>query len=266
MYPYLPFGPLSVPTAAIFTIAALMLGMEIAGRYARRTGVHPDDIWNIGLVAILVGLIVARLWNVVQFWYIYRAEPLLIFSLRPSGFALGPGLVAALVAGYAYLLYKALDPVRVVAAGAVGALVAGALLNISHALTGTVVGTPTTLPWAINHFGELVHPVGLYRAAGLIIAWIAVWLVSDPGRPARTIWLALLGYSLVHLVADAFVADAVLIGQFRRSQVLALGGALLATLLLARSAHPSPESASSEQQLVQHTELPDHQSEQQDAS
>lgn len=234
MYPYLPFGPLSVPTGAILTIAAIMLGLEIAGRHARRLGIHPDYIWNTGLIAILAGLIVARLWNVVQFWYIYRAEPMLIFSLRPSGFALGPGLVAAVIAAYGYLLYKALDPVRVAAAGASGALIAGVILNISYMLTGAVVGTPTTLPWAINHFGELVHPVGLYRAVGLTITWIAVQLAVDPQRPARTIWLTLLGYGLVHLIADAFVADAVQIGPFRRSQVLGLAVALIASLLLAR--------------------------------
>ena len=40
------------------------------------------------------GVVVARLWNAAQFWYIYAEEPLLLFSLRPSGFALLPGLIA----------------------------------------------------------------------------------------------------------------------------------------------------------------------------
>ena len=56
----------------------------------RRLGLRPDDLWNTGLIALLAGFIVARVWNVFQFWYVYSAEPLLLFSLRPSGFAFWP--------------------------------------------------------------------------------------------------------------------------------------------------------------------------------
>lgn len=241
MYPYLPVGPLTVPTAPFLTIIAVLLGLEAAGRYARGLGVHPDAVWNVALIGGISGLIVARLWNVVQFWYVYQLDPLLIFSVRPSGFALWPGLITALVGGYGYLLYRALDPVRVAAALASGALLFGAVVNISHVLSGAVVGTLSTLPWAVYHFGATVHPVGVYRALGLLLAWIGVWLAGEPQRPARTVWLALLGYSLSRLVADAFVADADLLGTLRVSQLLALAGALLASLLLARtSSQPEP--------------------------
>ena len=110
MYPTLPFGPLSFPTGPILAILAIIVGLEVAGRYGRKLGLHPDDVWNTGLIAFASGLIVARLWNVFQFSHIYRAEPNLILSLRPSGFAFWPGVVAALIGGYAYLLYRRAGP------------------------------------------------------------------------------------------------------------------------------------------------------------
>src|SRR5215203_1504006 len=155
MYPTLPFGPLALPTAPILAILAVLVMLDVAGRYGRRLGVHPDDIWNVGLIALATGLIVARLWNVFQFWYIYQSEPLLIFSIRPSGYAFWPGLIAAIVGGYVYLFRRALDPVRVGAALAVG-LVAGSIVqSISGFATGTLLGTLSDLPWASAYFGEM---------------------------------------------------------------------------------------------------------------
>jgi phosphatidylglycerol:prolipoprotein diacylglycerol transferase len=146
MYPTLPFGPLALPTAPLVIMLAAMFGLEIAARYGRRLGLAADDVWNTGLLALVAGLGVARLWNVIQLWPIYRDEPALILSLRPSGFAPLPGILAALIAGYANLLRRALDPLRMVTAIAVGAVAAEILLNAGAFLTGAVVGTTSDLP------------------------------------------------------------------------------------------------------------------------
>jgi phosphatidylglycerol:prolipoprotein diacylglycerol transferase len=234
MFQSLPFGPLSIPTAPILAMLAAVLGLEAAGRFGRRFRLAPDDVWNTGLLALLAGLIVARLWNVLQFWDIYSAEPLLIVSLRPGGFALWPGVAAALVAAYANLLRRALSPVKMAAAYTVGLLAAASVLNVSAFLTGAVVGLPTGLPWAANYFGQMVHPVGLYRALGMILVLAWVWLTADGAQPGRTVLKAVFGFSLVHLAADAFVSEPAVLGNLRRSQLVALATALLSALLLAR--------------------------------
>ena len=118
---------------------------------------------------MLAGVIVARLWNVIQFWYVYAPEPLLIFSPRPSGFAFWPGVVAALMSGYIYLLRSALAPVVMAAAFAPGILAAGVVLDVGDYLTGVVTGLPSDLPWALPYFGEMQHPVALYRAMGFMV-------------------------------------------------------------------------------------------------
>jgi phosphatidylglycerol:prolipoprotein diacylglycerol transferase len=235
MYPTLPLGPLSLPTGPVLAMLAALLTLDVAGRYARRTVMHPDDLWNIGLIALAAGLIVARLWNVFQFWPIYRAEPILIFSLRPSGFALWPGLVAAVVGGYLYLLYRALDPLRTGAALAVGLLAGGMILAVSGHATGAILGTPSAAPWALPYFGEPRHPVGLYQAVGLAFLWLVVWIAVDVRQPARVILVSLLGYSLLRLLTDGFVDSSALIGPFRVSQVAALLVALASSFALART-------------------------------
>lgn len=246
MYNTLPFGPVSLPTGPVFALIAAMAALEIAGRTGRRFRLHADDVWNTGLLALLAGLIVARFWTIIQFWPVYRAEPMLIFSPRPSGFAFWPGLIAAVIAGYLFMLRRALDPAPVLASLSVGIAAGGIVFNISAWLTGSALGAPSNLPWATRHFLEHVHPVGLYRAAGLaLVVAIALWTLR-PDRPWRTIWTVVLGAALVHLLCDAFLADPALMGLARRSQVVALGVAVVASLALARvesTAHAPLDSA-----------------------
>jgi phosphatidylglycerol:prolipoprotein diacylglycerol transferase len=243
MYPTLPFGPLALPTGPILAILAVMLTLDVAGRCGHRLGVYPDDIWNVGLIALIAGLIVARLWNVFQFWYIYQSEPILIFSIRPSGFEFWPGLIAALIGGYAYLLQRALDPIRVGAALMVG-LVAGSIVQgISGFATGALLGTVSNAAWALPYFGEMRHPVGLYQALASLILSLLLWLSIDKERPARTFWLAVLGYSLIRLITDGFLAESALTNGMRVSQVVALVVALVTVLLLARESRVSANKA-----------------------
>jgi phosphatidylglycerol:prolipoprotein diacylglycerol transferase len=234
MYPTLPFGPLSFPTGPIITIFAVMIGLDIAGRYGRKLDISSDDVWNTGLIAFASGLIVARLWNVFQYAHIYQSEPTLILSLRPSGFSFWPGVVVGIVAGYAYLVYRALDPAKVGAALAIGGLAGGAMMSISGYLTGSILGLPSQMPWALAYFGEPRHPAGLYMAAGLVALIIVLWWRADPRRPGRTMIWALLGYSLLRLFIDGFRDNMDLAGQFRISQLVALVVALVCVMLLAR--------------------------------
>src|SRR5690606_22189272 len=130
-----------------------------------------------------------------------------------------PGLVAAAAAGYGYLLYRALDPVRVAAALAIGSLAGGMLLAISGHATGAILGMRTDVPWALAYFGEMRHPVGRYQAVGLTVLVILLWMVGNPARPGRVTLMAVLGYSLLRLFTDGFVDNVALIGVFRRSQI-----------------------------------------------
>ncbi len=250
MHPFLRVGPLTLPTGIVLTLLAVALGIDIAARVGHRRRLAADDVWNTALIALVAGLIVARLWNAAQFWFVYADEPLLLLSLRPSGFALAPGLVAALVAGYAWLWRQRLDPLRVLAALAVGVLAAAAVLDLAAQLTGDLVGTLTALPLGQNYFGETRHAVGLYRAAGLALATLGLWWQTS--RPStgrlstrRLLWSVVLAYALVRLVADGFVdvalSEALLVGSLRASQVVALGVAVVACVGLGRSSGEAVE-------------------------
>lgn len=212
---------------------AVMLGLDAAARYGRRFGLHPDDVWNTGMIAIAAGLIVARLWNVLHFWDVYLDEPSLILSLRPSGFVWSAGLVGALIAGYVWMIIRSLDPLRVVTSLLVGSTVGWIVQSTANYLTGNLLGVISNLPWAIPYFDELRQPVALYELAGAALLWVLAVLFGQRSQPARLFWGLLLGWSVLLLVTRAFVEEPATLVGLRTVQVVALVVGLLASWQLA---------------------------------
>ena len=251
MYPSLPLGPLSLPTAQILAIVAAWFGLSVMARVGRRLQLDADMIWNLGTIAFAAAVIVARLSHAVQFWSVYRAEPLLLISIRPGGLLLWPGVVGGLVAAYLYLIRVGADPRPVGVAAVFGLLAGGVVLEISNFLTGAVAGTmgvpPGALSWFLSLMGDssdaflsqtssIRHPVALYRAIGmmLIVGGSLVW--GNWGRPGRLAGQAVLVLALLRLFADGFAADSRLIGSLRITQLASLIAAAGLALMLAQTA------------------------------
>ena len=228
---------MTIPTGPLIILVATTIGLEVAGRYGRRLQLNMDVVWNAGLFAILAGLIVARLWNVIQFWPIYIAEPWLIVSIRPSGFALLPGSVAAIVVVYGYMLRHALEPARVTTALGVGLVTALAIVQAGGLLTGTLVGIASDGPWALRYLGELRHPVALYYAFGLLVVVVTLWIVVHRVPPLHLLLFLLLGCGIVYLTFGAFEFQAAVVGGWRVKQVSGFLTALLSLLFLSRLPH-----------------------------
>lgn len=240
MYPALPFGPVTIPTGPLVALVAVTIGLEVAGRFGRRLHLAIDDIWNTGLLATLATVIVARLWNVIQFWGAYSAEPWLMLSLRPSGFVWNAGLVAGVVVAYIYLLRRALPPLPVTVALASGVLTAIAIFTAGAFLTGSLVGLPSTAPWALPYYGILRHPVALYYGIGFALLVIAGWLIKARISAGQLLLFWLLGSGLLLLWLAAYEEGSRTFLSLRVNQLWGLGLALLACLILAHTGVKTP--------------------------
>ncbi len=234
MYPALPFGPLTIPTGPLVILLALTIGLEVAGRFGRRLHLSIDDVWNTGLIWVFVSLIVARLWNVIQFWSVYIAEPWLIISLRPSGFVWSGGLPVGLLLAYAYLWRRAIDPLPMTVALAGGGIVTTAIIMAGTFLTGSLIGIPTDLPWALAYYGVLRHPIAFYYAFGFSLIAMAGWYTVSKLSLGRVLLLWLLEIGLLLLLVGAYTEDSATLASLRTSQLLGLLAALVACLGLAQ--------------------------------
>lgn len=86
-------GPLMLASERLAAIVCIAAFLFLAGRIARRTQTRADTVaWR----ALLTGAVAARAAYVLLHFDAYRAEPSSVFAIWQGGFALWPGLAAAL--------------------------------------------------------------------------------------------------------------------------------------------------------------------------
>jgi len=117
MYPkLLDLGPITVHTYGLLLAAAFIAGIWISSRNARKAGIGPDLIWNLGLVVIFSALVGGKILLLLTDFHYYSQNLREIFSLstlRSAGAYYG-GLLLALGSAAWFLLKKHL-PIWIVA-------------------------------------------------------------------------------------------------------------------------------------------------------
>lgn len=235
MLPILSVGPLAIPTFPLSLLLAFWAGLWLAAYRARQLGLDGDYVYNAGLYGLLVGVIGARLWFVLNHWSNYVGDLSQALSLSRNALAPLEGIV---VAGLVVLIYLQRQRVPLglfLDALAPGLALAFVIGHIGAFLGGEAIGAPTPLPWAIELSGTARHPIQLYEA-GVGLVMLLVWYFNRAWRswPGVHFWLLAALYSLGRLLLEVFRAQPELIGSgFLAVQVAALAALVVSLAVIA---------------------------------
>jgi phosphatidylglycerol:prolipoprotein diacylglycerol transferase len=237
-------------TYGLTLLLATLAGLWLAARQARRHGIDSDHVYNMGLYALLVGIVTARLGHAIAYFEVYRVDPLQLLSLSPGAFLFLPGLIGAAAMAAIYLYRHHLSVVRMLDILAPGVVLAFIIASLGAFLAGRDLGALSELPWAVELFGVRRHPVALYQALALsgllgLLLWADRRATLQPGQLALA---ALFGYATIRLFLDPLRAEGMLVGDgWRLTQIVALAAVLVSGWLLGRTAgdripaHPASE-------------------------
>jgi phosphatidylglycerol:prolipoprotein diacylglycerol transferase len=192
MHPILfQVGPLAIYTYGVLVATGVLLGLWYARRQAPRAGLDPDQVWNLGIYAILAALIVAKIWLVLTAWEYYKANPRQILSIETfqSGGTFYGGVVGALLTVGLYTYFKKM-PLLPVLDTFSAALPLGHLIGrLGCFAAGCCYGKPTSRPWAVTFtnpaaerlagtpLGVHLHPTQLYEAGvEALNFFVLLWL------------------------------------------------------------------------------------------
>ncbi len=90
----------------IFIGFAVLLGLLLLMREAKRTGQEPDLYMDFVLYALIFSVIGARLYYVIFSWDFYSQNPAKIFALREGGLAIYGGIIGAVLTAVIYCKVK----------------------------------------------------------------------------------------------------------------------------------------------------------------
>ncbi len=231
------FGPLTLRWYGILMATAMALGLWLAHRDALRRGIEPEPLLKASELALLGGLVGARLYYVLFNLDYYARVPAKIFAVWEGGLAIHGGVIGGILVGGGYAWWRHL-PLRTYLDIAAPSLAIGqALGRWGNFFNEEAFGTPTSLPWRLYISpphrpieyaqSEFFHPTFLYESVwdALVFA-LLIWVFR--GRFARApgaLFLTYLGlYSLGRFVTEALRTDALMLGPIRIAQLVSVLG------------------------------------------
>jgi phosphatidylglycerol:prolipoprotein diacylglycerol transferase len=229
MFPSLQIGPLALPVPALIVLAGIWAGLSVAEKQAKRHGLHPNDLYNLVLIALVAGVIAARLTYALRYPQIFAGDPLGLLSRDLGLFDPLGGLVGGGLAALIYAQRKSLPFKQTLDAITPGLAVFAIALGFSHLASGSAFGEPTQAPWGIELWGARRQPTQVYEilAAGLIFgalnpihSWLQSALATKASGLLFLVFTALSATS--RLIIEAFRGDSPLIlGGLRAPQIVA---------------------------------------------
>lgn len=242
------------------TIAAAMLaGLWLAMRMAKKTGQNPDDYFNLGLIAIVSALIGARAYYVIFAWEHYRDNLLEIFNLRQGGLAIYGGVIGGAIATFVFAKVKKLKFWQLADTASLG-LVLGQIIGrwgnffnreafgeytnglFAMQLPLNAVYSWDVTPKMLEHLQTIegvqyiqVHPTFLYESLWNLILLILLLLYTKHKKfHGEVFFLYLLGYGLGRAWIEGMRTDQLWIPgtEIPVSQVLAVTLVIISSICI----------------------------------
>lgn len=206
MFPYLNLFGLALPVPPLTILAGIYIGSALAEKHAGRHKVNPDHLYNLVFIALVAGVLGARLAYVARYPAAFIENPRSLISPNFGLFDPLGGALAAVVVALAFGQRKAMKlwPTLDALTPAFAILMlAAAAANFA---SGEAFGAPSTLPWAVELWGAQRHPSQLYEALAAGVILYLLWPARQPKKtiPGTTI-IQFAAYSAAaRLVLEAF--------------------------------------------------------------
>jgi phosphatidylglycerol:prolipoprotein diacylglycerol transferase len=169
-------GPFTLTWHGLFTAVGIICGVSLSVHLAKKDGIPSDVGEEIALVAVPAAIVGARLFYCLEHFDTFKDDPAkIVTGITDGGITLYGGLIAGVLAGLLYGLWRKWPIAIGLDAAAPGMILGQGLGRIGDLINGEHHGTASDLPWAFrytnpNTLGELgksVHPTaGGYELIG----------------------------------------------------------------------------------------------------
>jgi len=213
----LQLGGFTLHTYGLLVVLGYGAGLWLATRQARRNGLDPNRVLDLGIFMALAAVLGSKALMLVEDWKYYSANPGTIFTLatlQAAGVFYG-GFLAALAAAAWYIRRHRMPFLPTADAFVPGLLLGHAIGRMGCFAAGCCWGRPTGLPWAVTFsdpyahdlvgvsLGVILHPAQLYEVAALLVLWGVMWPVARRRAfPGRLLSLYLILYGVARFALE----------------------------------------------------------------
>lgn len=224
-------GPVTIRWYGLGYAVAFLVGLMVAGRHLRERGIEERQYGDMAFWAIVLGLIFARLYFVVQSgagWYLTHPEH--IFAFWEGGMAFYGALYFVPIFLFLYSRWKHLSWWVVADAGALFAAVGQPIGRIGNIFNGDIIGYPSDLPWAVRYtdpqtlapaIGVAYQPAAAYELViGVLILFALLSVRRWIRPPAGALFLLyLLLYAITQFCIFFLRANSITLFGLKQAQL-----------------------------------------------
>ncbi len=209
-------GPIPIRLYGLMIGIGFLLGIWLASRRAKKEGIDPDRIMDMGVYLLLAAIVGSRLLYVLVNLQEFRLNPLEAFAIWKGGLVFYGGLIGAAAAGIWYVrkynlpVWKTADIIAPYIAlghmfGRFGCFFAGCCYGAPCA---SAVGITYADPHALAPLGVALYPTQLFEAGGELMNFLLLLTLSRFKKfDGEIFWLYPALYSILRFVVEFFRGD-----------------------------------------------------------
>lgn len=205
MLPYINVFGAAIAFSPLILLVGIWLGASLTERYAEKFRIPIESFYNLVFLVLVTFAVGGRLGYAVQHPAAFMEDPASLLSRNFGLFDPISGAVISLLAAAIFgqrknlTLWPTLDAITPMLA------VIFVTLPLANLASGNAYGAPSSLPWAIELWGETRHPVQVYEALGALGILIALWPAKQALTKPGMYFFIFIGYSaLARLFFEGF--------------------------------------------------------------
>lgn len=232
---FLNLGPITIYWYSIIILTAILLGMFLAFREAKKVGLK-DYLEELAFYLIIYGIIGARLYYVIFAFDNYKNDLLSIFKIWEGGLA----IYGAIIAGIIVIVYNSIKHKKSMLATTdviVPSLILGqAIGRWGNFFNGEAHGGAVSrafleqlhLPrFIINGMyinGNYYHPTFLYESLWCLVGFVLLLIIRKVTNRKKGIvtYSYFIWYGIGRLLIEGLRTDSLYIGSIRVSQLVSI--------------------------------------------
>lgn len=209
-------GPIPIRLYGLMIGIGFLLGMTLAARQAKKEGINPDRVLDMGVYLLLAAVVGSRVLYVLTSLHEFRANPLDVFAIWKGGLVFYGGLLAAVPVGIWYVKKHGLPVWQTADIMAPSVSLGHVFGRLGCFFAGCCYGAPCSGPAGITFsdphslapLGVSLYPTQLMESGGeLIIFGLLLALRRYKRFDGQIFGLYLLLYAVLRFVIEFFRGD-----------------------------------------------------------
>jgi phosphatidylglycerol---prolipoprotein diacylglyceryl transferase len=238
-------GPIPIRLYGLMIGLGFIIGVFLAARQAKKEGVNPDRVLDLGVYVLLAAIIGSRILFVLTNLQEFADKPLDAFALWKGGLVFYGGVLAAVPVGIWYVKRHNLPVWKTADIMAPSASLGHAFGRLGCFFAGCCYGAPCNGPLCITfHDSHSLAPLGvplfptqLAESSGEFLIFCTLILLRRYKTfDGQLFWLYGLLYAVLRFIIEFFRGDAIrglyFGGIISTSQIIAIGMFLLSGTML----------------------------------